>query len=204
MMTGDRIISLNGEKIYLYKEMQLFGYLNQGEEVLVEFERDGAVQEVKVKPRYSEETGSYLFGFYQNAYAEETGLGRLKYAWYEMRFCAINTYKSLQALVQGKLGREDVAGPVGIVSMMSNTIDKAKESAGGNAGLAVINIVINMLNFAILLSANLGVMNLLPFPALDGGRTLLLLVEGIFRKKLPVEKEAAINMVGFVKDTFHQ
>ena len=127
MLTGDRIVSLNGEKIYLYKEMQLFSYLNEDREVLVEFERDGKLQEVKVKPRYNEETGTHLFGFYQHSYAEETGLARLKYAWYEMRFCAINTYKSLQALVQGRLGREDVAGPVGIVNVVDETYDATKE-----------------------------------------------------------------------------
>ena len=53
-----------------------------------------------------------------------------------------------------------------------------------------------MINFCILLSANLGVMNLLPLPALDGGRALLLLVEGIFHKKLPIEKEALVNGIG--------
>lgn len=191
MMTGDRIISLNGERIYLYKEMQLFGYLNQGEEVLVEFERDGAVQEVKVKPRYSEETGSYLFGFYQHAYAEETGLRRLKYAWYEMRFCAINTYKSLQALVQGKLGREDVAGPVGIVNVVDETYDATKEDGP-------LWVILNMLNIALLLSVNLGILNLLPLPALDGGRLVFLLIEVVRGKPVPPEKEGMVHFIGLI------
>lgn len=191
MITGDRIISLNGEKIYLYKEMQLFGYLNEGEEVLVEFERDGVVQTTKVKPRYSEETGSYLFGFYQNAYAEETGLGRLKYAWYEMRFCAINTYKSLQALVQGKLGREDVAGPVGIVNVVDETYDATKEDGP-------LWVILNMLNIALLLSVNLGILNLLPLPALDGGRLVFLLIEVVRGKPVPPEKEGMVHFIGLI------
>lgn len=82
--------------------------------------------------------------------------------------------------------------------MMSDTIDEAKESADGNTSLAVINIALNMLNFCILLSANLGVMNLLPIPALDGGRAVFLLFEAIFRKKLPTDKEALVNAIGFM------
>ncbi len=191
MMTGDRIISLNGEKIYLYKEMQLFGYLNEGEEVLVEFERDGQVQEVKVTPRYSEETGTYLFGFYRHAYAEETGLSRLKYAWYEMRFCAINTYKSLQMLVQGRLGREDVAGPVGIVNVVDETIDATKEEGP-------LSVILNMLNIALLLSVNLGILNLLPLPALDGGRLVFLLIEVVRGKPVPPEKEGMVHFIGLI------
>jgi len=191
MMTGDRIVSLNGEKIYLYKEMQLFSYLNEDREVLVEFERDGKLQEVKVKPRYSEETGTHLFGFYQHSYAEETGLARLKYAWYEMRFCAINTYKSLQALVQGRLGREDVAGPVGIVNVVDETYDATKEDGP-------LWVILNMLNIALLLSVNLGILNLLPLPALDGGRLVFLLIEVVRGKPVPPEKEGMVHFIGLI------
>ena len=191
MLTGDRIVSLNGEKIYLYKEMQLFSYLNEDREVLVEFERDGKLQEVKVKPRYNEETGTHLFGFYQHSYAEETGLARLKYAWYEMRFCAINTYKSLQALVQGRLGREDVAGPVGIVNVVDETYDATKEDGP-------LWVILNMLNIALLLSVNLGILNLLPLPALDGGRLVFLLIEVVRGKPVPPEKEGMVHFIGLI------
>ena len=191
LMNGDRIVSLDGEKIYLYKEMQLFSYLNPGKEVLVEYERDGVVYKVNIQPRFSEETGTYLYGFDQHTFAEEKGLGRLKYAWYEMRYCVINTYKSLQMLVQGKLNREDVAGPVGIVNAVDETYDATKEAGP-------LWVVLNMLNIALLLSVNLGILNLLPLPALDGGRLVFLLIEVVRGKPVPPEKEGIVHFIGLI------
>ncbi len=191
MLTGDRIVSLNGEKIYLYKEMQLFSYLNEGREVEVEYERNGTIQKVKLTPKFNEATGSYLFGFDHHSFAEEKGLARLKYAWYEVRFCAINTYKSLQMLVQGRLHREDVAGPVGIVNAVDQTYDATKEDGP-------FWVVLNMLNIALLLSVNLGILNLLPLPALDGGRLVFLLIEVVRGKPVPPEKEGMVHFIGLV------
>ncbi len=82
--------------------------------------------------------------------------------------------------------------------MINDTINEAKDSANGDTSVAIINIILNMINFSLLISANLGVMNLLPLPALDGGRAVMLLVEGIFKKRLSVQKEALINTVGFL------
>ena len=61
----------------------------------------------------------------------------------------------------------------------------------------VLTVIASMLNIAILLSANLGVMNLLPIPALDGGRLVFLFVEAIRRKKIPPEKEGYVHLIGF-------
>jgi regulator of sigma E protease len=81
---------------------------------------------------------------------------------------------------------------------MNDSINEAKESAQGDSYTAVLNVILNMVNFCIMLSANLGVMNLLPFPALDGGRTLVLLVEALFHKKMPANREALVNTIGFM------
>lgn len=191
MKTGDRVISLNGEKVYLYKEMLLFFYLNEGMDILVEYERDGQKQEVNITPKLNQETGTYVYGFKNYSSAEETGLGRLKYAWYEVRYCVVNTYKSLQMLVQGKLGREDVAGPVGIVNAVDETYDATKE--GGP-----LLVILNMLNIALLLSVNLGILNLLPLPALDGGRLVFLLIEVVRGKPVPPEKEGMVHFIGLI------
>ena len=84
----------------------------------------------------------------------------------------------------------DMSGPVGIVK----TIGDAYEQS---LAVSVFFAVMEMLNLTVLLSANLGVMNLLPFPALDGGRLVFLIVEMITKKKVPEKIEAAVNMVGF-------
>lgn len=191
LQSGDKIIRLNGERIYLYKEMQLFNYVNGDRAVQVEYQRGDEVLETVVHPKYNEETGTHLFGIYSQAYASETGLGRLKYAWYEVRYCVINTYKSLQMLVQGRIGREDVAGPVGIVNVVGETYEATKEEGA-------IWVILNMLNITLLLSTNLGILNLLPLPALDGGRLVFLLIEVIRGKPIPPEKEGMVHFIGLI------
>ncbi len=192
LQDGDRIVALNGERIHLFKEMSLFNYVNGGKEVLVEYERAGERFETRLTPRYNEETGSYILGVSCAALAEEEGIGRLKYAWYEVRYCVINTYKSLMMLVQGRVESEDVAGPVGIaVNVVGKTYEATKEDG-------TLMVVVNMLNIAMLLSINLGILNLLPIPALDGGRLVFLLIEVIRRKPIPPEKEGMVHFVGLV------
>lgn len=192
LQNGDKILSLNGENIYLFEEMSLFNYINGGNEVLVEFERDGQRMETTLTPKYDAEAGGYKLGVYCGAYAQETGIARLKYAWYEMRYCAINTYKSLQMLVQGKVKSDDVAGPVGIaVNVVGKTYEATKEYGVGT-------VVLNMLNITLLLTINLGILNLLPIPALDGGRLVFLLIEVVRGKPIPPEKEGMVHFVGLV------
>lgn len=192
LQDGDKIVSLNGEKIYLFEEMSLFNYVNGGKEVLVKFERNGELLETKLTPQYSADYGRYMLGVYCKGVAEETGIARLKYAWYEMRYCAINTYKSLQMLVQGRVKSEDVAGPVGIaVNVVGKTYEATKE-------YGVATVILNMLNITLLLTINLGILNLLPIPALDGGRLVFLLIEVVRGKPIPPEKEGMVHFVGLV------
>lgn len=84
-----------------------------------------------------------------------------------------------------------MSGPVGIVSVVDDTYQQSKS-------YGVYMVVVQLLNIAILLSANLGVMNLLPLPALDGGRLVFLAVEAVRRKRIPSEKEGYVHLVGIV------
>lgn len=194
---GDVITSFNGHRIYNYREILVYMQLEQkGEEIALTVERDGEELSYTITPVMTE--NGYKMGIAPTSYKKAGLIDVLKYSVLELRYQIKSTILSLEYLITGKLGMKNLSGPVGIVSMMSDTIDQAKESAGGDVATAVINVVLNMLNFCILLSANLGVMNLLPLPALDGGRTVLLLFEAIFKKKLPAEKEAFVNMLGFM------
>ena len=92
-------------------------------------------------------------------------------------------------LLTGKIGLNQLSGPVGIVDVVDDTY-KASKSYGGFA------VSVQLLNIAILLSANLGVMNLLPLPALDGGRLVFLFVEAVRRKRIPPEKGGYVHLVG--------
>lgn len=192
LQENDRILSLNGDKIYLFDEMALFNRINGGKEVTVEFERNGTVMETKLTPKYDAESGGYVLGVYRNAIAEEKGLARLKYAWYELRFCVQQTYKSLGMLVTGQVHRDEVAGPVGIaVNVVGKTYDQAKE-------YGALTVLANMLNIVMLLSVNLGILNLLPIPALDGGRLVFMLIEVVRGKPIPPEKEGMVHFIGLM------
>ncbi len=197
LQVGDVITSYNGEKVCNFREILVYTQFNQtGEPITLTVNREGVTKEFTFTPEKTE--NGYLMGIYAGNRVKGNILETMKYSVYELRYNVKTTFLSLKYLVSGKLGIKNLSGPVGIVSMMSDTIDQAKESAEGNAAIALLNVFLNMVNFCIMLSANLGVMNLLPFPALDGGRTVLLLVEAIFGKKLPAEKEAWINSIGFI------
>ena len=94
-------------------------------------------------------------------------------------------------LIQGQLSANDLSGPVGIASAIGETIEVTKP-------YGLPTVVLTMINFAVLLSVNLGVMNLLPLPALDGGRLIFLLVEVVRGKPVPPDKEGFVHFLGFV------
>ena len=93
-------------------------------------------------------------------------------------------------LFTGQAGLRDLSGPVGIVDVVNDVYETAAPE-----GARVL--FLSMLNFGILLTANLGVMNLLPLPALDGGRLVFLILEAVRRKRVPPEKEGMVHFAGF-------
>ena len=192
MQAGDKIIGFDG-KIKLAREIQLMMTLNpDGDPVEVVYERDGSRYEAVLVPKYNEEEGRYLVGFINYAqYEEAKGLDLFRYGWYQLRFSIKNSLLSVASLFQGKLSTDDVAGPVG----MAQVVNEVKEAAEPGGPMLVF---MNMVNIAMLLSVSLGVMNLLPFPALDGGRLVFLLIEAVRGKPLPPEKEGVIHFAGFV------
>lgn len=195
LQEGDVITRYNGHRVYNYREVLVYTQFNKtGKKVTLQVDRDGKDVTVQFEPRKTD-TG-YVMGIYGGSRVKGGIVDTIKYSALELRYQVKTTMLSLEYLIGGKLGLQNLSGPVGIVSMMNDTINEAKESAQGDTSIAIFNVVLNMINFCILLSANLGVMNLLPLPALDGGRTLLLLIEGIFRKKLPTDKEALVNGIG--------
>ncbi len=114
-----------------------------------------------------------------------------EYAFYTMKFYVESTFKSLGMLVTGQLSKDDVSGPVGLVKVVDEVYDSAKV-------YGAIDVLLNMMEIALLLSVNLGIMNLLPFPALDGGRLVFLLVEAFRGKPIPPEKEGMVHLAGMM------
>lgn len=103
---------------------------------------------------------------------------------------AKTVWTSLVWLVQGRFSLSDLSGPVGIASAVTHVASAGLEQS-------FLNAVNNILYVMILITVNLGIVNMLPFPALDGGRFLFLLIEGIFRKPIPRKVEKIVNAAGF-------
>lgn len=115
----------------------------------------------------------------------------IKNAFTEVRYWISNTLTSLSMLAKGDLGLNDVSGPVGVVSIVDEVVEESSSDG-------MTYVVLNLLNLIILLSANLGVINLLPLPALDGGRLVFILIEAITGKPVPRKAEGIIHAVGII------
>ena len=197
MQPRDKLLKINGEKVSMYREYILYKVLKPDELMnTVEFLRvdsstgESTVKTASVTPKYSEESGKYLIGITiapQNAKVSSVGQ-LIQYGYKEMEYDVKLTVKSLGMLLSGKAGMKDLSGPVGIVVMIDDSV---------KAGLSVSikAAFINVISMCILLSANLGVMNLLPIPALDGGRLLFLIIEAIRGKRMDPNKEGIVNMI---------
>ncbi len=192
LLPGDRIISMNGQRICLYEDIVLFNALSDHKNVLVVYERDGQRKSAVLVPKYDEEEGRYLIGIANSSFVELKGLDAFKYTWYEMRYNFKMTYGSLFMLVRGRVKTTDVSGPVGIaVNVVGETYAQTKQ-------YGFSTVLVNMLNIALMLTVNLGVLNLLPIPALDGGRLIFILLEIIRGKPVPRDKEALVHFIGMI------
>ena len=191
MEDGDQIISINGSRTFLYREVSLYSSLHQGQTATVVFERNGEKQTVVLTPKQSD-TGAYLYGFSRTIQREKGGaLETVGYSCAEIRYWLKATVESLKMLIGGQVGLEEMSGPVGIVSTIGDTYKESRVDGW-------YYVTMNMIMIAILLSVNLGVMNLLPIPALDGGRLVFLIIEAIRGKAIPQEKESMVHFTGFV------
>lgn len=192
LQAGDEIISINGYNVHFYNEISIYTFLHAKEDnYQVVYKRDGKKHTATIKPKYSEETGRKMLGITKNTeYKKVSPLGVIEYSFYEIKYQIYVTLSSLKMLFTGQVSMNEVSGPVGVVTTISSVYDQSVTSGA-------FYVFINMTSIAILLSANLGVMNLLPFPALDGGRILLIIIEAIRGKKMKPEIENGINLVGF-------
>ena len=191
MQAGDRIIKMNHKKINLWREVTYYNMFHQGETVDVVYERDGEKYEITITPK-KDEDGSYLLGVTSpSAYEKANVFTAVQYGVFEVKFWICTTLESLKMLITGGVGVDQLSGPVGIVDVVDDTYQQSKE-------YGALVVFIQMLNIGILLSANLGVMNLLPLPALDGGRLVFLFVEAIRGKRVPPEKEGIVHGIGMV------
>lgn len=181
---GDKFVEANGVKIATADDLTTEIMMGDGKEINFKIERNGNIQNVNITPKYDEEEKRYMVGF---AYAVETSpsiLDSVKYGASECVSMIKQTFMSIKMLFTGEISFvEGVGGPVTILRT-SNEVAKTG--------------VWNLMMFTGFISINLAIMNMLPFPALDGGWSMFLILELITGKKIPNKIFNAINTVGFL------
>ena len=197
LMAGDRIVSINGERIYLYNDVTLFLNRGSGEPYDVVVERDGqriVLNDLPLELREYTVDGQSVtrYGLYF-AVEEATVGAKLRNSWYNAIDFVRLVRISLTDLVTGNAGLKDMTGPVGIVDTITQV---------GSQSASVRIALENILYFGALIAVNLAVMNLLPLPALDGGRIFFLLINGtwmfLFRRRIDPKYEGYVHLAGLV------
>lgn len=190
---GDIIQSVDGVTIAESKDLSSY-FLNNPltkNPVNIVYERDGVSNEVTVTPQYV--TTAYSTGMTVNeSYTKTNVWGVIKYSAIEVKFWIRTTIESLGQLIKGKVSKDDISGPVGLVDTIGNVYESSKQ-------YGILNALVSIGSLIIFISANLGVMNLLPIPALDGGRLIFMFLEVIRGgKQIPKEKEGMVHMIGLI------
>lgn len=196
LMAGDVFYKIDGWRTYLRGDAALFLQFNDGKGVDVEVIRNGEKVVLKDFPMYR---GTYdgqpgRFGLMVGAARiPATFLTTARFVGFQTLDFIQQVWFSLVQLVRGNVGLSEVSGPVGIVSAMTEV---------GNASETAAAAFENIAMFGALLAINLAVMNLLPIPALDGGRIFFLAVDALamllFKRRVPERWQAALNAACFV------
>ena len=201
LQVGDEILRVGGTRVHTGNEL-VYEIMNQGYEPIdLQVKRNGETILLEDVSFPTMEDSGATFGTYDFLlYAEDTNFPNLmKHAFFRSVSTVKMVLDSLVGLLSGRFGMEAVSGPVGVTKVVG---DAARVG------------FMNFLYIVTVLTINLGVFNLIPFPALDGGRFLFLIIEGIRRKPINRNVEAYINFVGIVilfafmifvtvKDIFH-
>lgn len=192
IMEGDEIIRINNRNIHLYREISVYTAIHDGQPMNITVKRGDSKYTCYIEPKYDEESGRKLIGMYSVGVAKfpTNVFQTIKYAYYEVRYNILLAIDSIVYLLNGHFNKDSVMGPVGIVDNISDTVEEAAPY-----GLKIL--LLTIADYILLFSSNLGVMNLLPIPALDGGRLLFIIYEMIFRKPVDRKVESIIHMIGF-------
>ena len=198
MQAGDVIQSINGRRVHSYRDINMYLFTHPQKQVEVTWSRtdpSGAKQtySAELAPAYSQENDQYMIGVqFDPAPRQVEHVGQLLlHGLYEVQYWIHYVFDTFYMMFHGLVSLNDISGPVGIVTVIDSSVDEA-------SSYGVSAVVLMLMQLTILLSANLGVMNLLPIPALDGGRLVFLIIEAVRGKPIDKEKEGMVHMAGMV------
>ncbi|MDO5417358.1 MAG: site-2 protease family protein [Lachnospiraceae bacterium] len=226
LQPGDLILSMNGQRMLDYRDLSLYLQLHPEEELKVRYARmtedgsqsradaaggegtaavpDGAADwyaegisyetyETSFSTVLNEETGTYMMGIEHmpRYHKAENLLHHLRLGWHEVVFQGKAAIQSFGLLFRGYLGAEDLGGPIRIVADMGQVVEQVRPAGW-------LSVLLTLMNIGVVLNASLGVMNLLPIPALDGGRLVFLLIEAVRGRAVKPETENMIHLAGMM------
>ncbi|WP_242855813.1 RIP metalloprotease RseP [Ruminiclostridium josui] len=186
---GDRIVKLNGTPVNSRQDIAEALEKIKLNNVTITVNRNGKdIELTPVVPMQGKNPEYYAIGVDFN-HTKSGIFATLGQAVKYNISIARSIYYSIGWLFTGTVPASELMGPVGITTTIKDVVQQ---------GPSVMDKLINLLSFTAMISLNLGLVNLIPFPALDGSKLVLLLVEGIRKKPLSPEREALISMIGFV------
>lgn len=179
LQTHDKILEIDGEMIESWDQLVSMIVASQGSPIQITYQREGLVVTQTMTPEIDEASGRPMIGIVPGI--EKSVTGAMSNGLSQTRLIFTEILRFLQQLIRGQADTSDVAGPVGIISLVGQASRSGWIDVVGLAGL---------------ISINLGIMNLLPIPALDGSRIIFLVLEAMRGKPVDPEKEAMVHMVG--------
>jgi len=197
LMTDDLILSVNGEAITSIDRLSTLVRANRGRDITITVLRDGQTLTFTTIPRVYPPEGEGALGIGMTEYTEPaTWPQTIPYAIQETVQQGYDLISLPVMLITGKIPADQarLVSPIGLFSMWSRASEIDTAVAASNPEATPIT----RLTLLAIISVALGFTNLLPLPALDGGRILFLLPEILFRKRVPAEKEAYVHAIGFI------
>ncbi len=185
LQQGDKIIKINNTKIRSIDRLLLELHFTNGKDIKMEvMSKEQKIKTINVQPKKIKENDNeiYRYGFSLDNSVENGFLASLKFAFVKTGNLIEQMYITISSLITGKLKLNTLAGPIGIYGIVGET---------AKAGL------INLVYLTAFLSINVGFINILPFPAFDGGRLLFLIIEKIKGKPVDAKVENIIHSIGF-------
>ena len=199
--TGDRITSINGQKVFIYNDVSLIMDGCTGADVEVGVKKaDGSKAVYTVEPSRSAD-GRWLIGFSASLKSPLIGKAFEGYeratvpeivhdSFFSLIFFVKSTVIGFVRIISFRVNPDEIAGPIGMVQIIGNSYTIGMK-------YSLFSAILNVIYLAALFSSNLGAINLFPIPAMDGGRLVFIIIEKLRGKPIDAEKEGLVHFIGF-------